>query len=429
MSVIIIMASLIALILIGVPIGVGMATLAVAIMWWAVGPDLLFIFMQRFYVGSTSFPLLAIPFFIVAGNLMNSGGMTVRIFHVAHLFVGRVRGGLGHVNVIGSMLFAGMSGSAVADAAGLGLVEVKAMRDAGYPAPYAAAITAVSSTIGPVIPPSIPFVIYGAISSVSVGALFLAGILPGILMGASMMIVIALTARAKKLPVLEERTTFREGARIVFEALPALAMPVFVVGGLLYGLVTPTEAAVVAAAYAVIMGLFVYRELDIRQLPEVLWVSGRQTVQVLFIMAAAAPFSWILVQQQIPNAVVEALLSLSSEPWVILLLVNVALLILGMFIEGIAVMVLCLPILLPAMALIGVNPIHFGVVVVLNLMIGLITPPVGLCLYTVAQVANVPPFEIVREIWPYLIGLLAVLLIITFVPSLVLWLPTLLGFA
>jgi tripartite ATP-independent transporter DctM subunit len=429
MSVLIIMASLLALILIGVPIGVGLAFLAIATMWWAVGPDLLFIFMQRFYAGSTSFPLLAIPFFIVAGNLMNTGGMTVRIFHVAHLFVGRVRGGLGHVNVIGSMLFAGMSGSAVADAAGLGLVEVKAMREAGYRPSYAAAITAASSTIGPVIPPSIPFVIYGAIANVSVGALFLAGILPGILMGISMMIVIALTARAKKLPVLHVSPSMGEAAKTVLEALPALLMPAFVVGGLLFGLVTPTEAAVVAAAYAVVMGLFVYRELDIRQLPEVLWVSGRQTVQVLFIMAAAAPFSWILVQQQIPNAVVNALLSLSSEPWIILVLVNVALLILGMFIEGIAIMVICMPMLLPAMAKIGVDPIHFGVIVVLNLMIGLITPPVGLCLYTISQVANVPLLEIVREVWPYLIGLLVVLFIITFAPAFVMWLPSLLGFA
>lgn len=428
MGVVVIMTSLVASLAVGIPIAVALGMLAILVMWWAAGPDLLIIFIQRFYTGMTSFSLLAIPFFILAGNLMNTGGMTTRIFNTALVVVGRVRGGLGHVNVVASMLFSGMSGSAVADSAGLGLVEVRAMRDAGYKPGYAAAITAASSTIGPVIPPSIPFVIYGSIANVSVGALFLAGIIPGILMGLSMMAVIALTARKKDLPVFTERPGFSESVRTIRGSLPALAMPVFVVGGLIFGWVTPTEAAVIAAFYAAFIGLFVYRELKISDLPEVLWVSGCQAVQVMFIMAAAAPFSWVLVQQQIPNAVVDGMLSLASSPWAILLMINLILLVLGMFIEGIAVMVICLPMLLPVVTHLGIDPVHFGVIVVLNLMIGLITPPVGLCLYAVAQVANVDLVSIVREIWPYLIALVVVLLLITFVPALVMWAPNLFGF-
>ncbi|MBT9386834.1 TRAP transporter large permease [Pseudooceanicola sp. CBS1P-1] len=428
MSIIVIMSSLVMLILIGLPIAVALAMLAAGTMWWAAGADLLTIFIQRFYTGMTSFSLLAIPFFILAGNLMNTGGMTHRIFHTAQVFVGRVRGGLGHVNVVGSMLFSGMSGSAVADSAGLGVVEVKAMRDAGYKPGFAAAITAASSTIGPVVPPSIPFVIYGSLANVSVGALFLAGILPGLLMGISMMVIVALTARAKGLPRITERPGLKESLRTIVQALPALAMPLFVVGGLLLGFVTPTEAAVIAAAYAAFIGIFVYKELKITDLPEVLWTSGRQAVQVLFIMAAAAPFSWVLVQQQVPNAVVETLLGLSTTPWVVLLMINAILLILGMFIEGIAVMVICMPMLLPVIMKLGVDPVHFGVIMVLNLMIGLITPPVGLCLYTVSQVAHVDLLEVVREIWIYLLGLIVVLLLITFFPGLVMWVPALFGF-
>jgi len=428
MSVVVIMSSLVLSIVAGIPIAVALGMLAVAVMWWAAGPNLLAIFIQQFYTGMTSFSLLAIPFFILAGNLMNTGGMTSRIFNTAQVFVGRVRGGLGHVNVVASMLFAGMSGSAVADAAGLGLVEVRAMRDAGYKPGFAAAITAASSTIGPVVPPSIPFVIFGSIANVSVGALFLAGIIPGLLMGFAMMAVIALTAKSKGLPKIETRPDFSESARVILGSLPALVMPIFVVGGLLLGLVTPTEAAVLAAFYAAFIGLFVYRELKLSDLPEILWVSGCQAVQVLFIMAAAAPFSWVLVQQQVPNTVVNAMLDIASEPWAILLMINVILLILGMFIEGIAVMVICMPLLLPVTAQIGIDPVHFGVIVVLNLMIGLITPPVGLCLYAVAQVAEVGLGSIIREIWPYLIALGVVLLLVTYAPALVMWAPTLFGF-
>jgi tripartite ATP-independent transporter DctM subunit len=423
-----ILLALCALILLGAPIAVALASVAIGTMWIAVGPELLVIFIQRLYAGTTSFPLLAIPFFILAGNLMNTGGMTHRIFDVAHLMIGRVRGGLGHVNVLASMLFAGMSGSAVADAAGLGVVEIKAMKEAGYTPRFAATLTAVSSTIGPIIPPSIPFVIYGSLANVSVGALFLAGIVPGVLMGAGLMAVVAVVAKRQNLPMGSARPPFPIAARIVTAALPALALPPLVLGGILGGFFTPTEAAVVSAAYAFVLGTTWYRELSLADIPDILWESVRQTAQVMFIIAAAAPFGWVLIQQQIPNAMLAAMLGISREPWIVLLIINVALLVLGMFIEGIAILIIAFPVLLPIVTAIGVDPVHFGVIIVLNLMIGLVTPPVGLCLYVVSSVSKVSMAEISAEIWPYLLALIAVLGVITYVPELSLWLPNALGY-
>jgi tripartite ATP-independent transporter DctM subunit len=423
-----ILLALCLLILGGVPIAVALGIIAIGTMWIAVGPDLLAIFIQRIYAGTTSFPLLAIPFFILAGNLMNTGGMTVRIFNVAHLLVGQIRGGLGHVNVLASMLFAGMSGSAVADAAGLGVVEIKAMREAGYSARFAATLTAVSSTIGPIIPPSIPFVIYGSLANVSVGALFLAGIVPGVLMGLALMAIVAVVAKRQDLPRGDRRPGWRKAWPVISAALPALLMPPLILGGIFTGIVTPTEAAVVAAGYAFLLGRFFYRELRLDDVLEIIWESGRQTAQVMFIIAAAAPFGWILIQQQIPNTLLAAILSLSSEPWVILLIINIVLLILGMFIEGVAILIIAFPVLLPIMLKIGVDPVHFGVIIVLNIMIGLVTPPVGLCLYVVSSVSRVPITEIASEMWPYLLALIAVLGVITYVPEITLWLPGLLGF-
>jgi tripartite ATP-independent transporter DctM subunit len=423
-----ILLSLCVVILGGVPIAVALGLIAVVTMVVSVGPDLLLIFIQRTYAGTTSFPLLAIPFFILAGNLMNVGGTTTRIFKVAQLFVGRIRGGLAHVNVIGSVIFAGMSGSAVADAAGLGVIEHKAMREAGYTSRFAATITAVSSTIGPIIPPSIPFVIYGSLANVSVGALFLAGIMPGLLMAGALMIVIAVVAERQNLPRGNALPPLRDVLRILLSAAPALALPPAILLVILTGVATPTEAAVVAAAFAFLLGWLVYRELSLSDLAEVIWDSARQTAQVMFIIAVAAPFGWVLIQQQIPNAILEAFLSLSTEPWVILLVINVVLLILGMFIEGVAVMIIAFPVLLPVMLKIGVDPVHFGVILVLNLMIGLVTPPVGLCLYVVAGIAKVSIAEITRELWPYVLALIFVLLLITYLPELVLWLPHTLGY-
>jgi C4-dicarboxylate transporter DctM subunit len=423
LTAIIIFGALIVLMVLGVPIGVALATTAAVVMYWMGGFDLTIMLAQRMYAGTTSFPLLAIPLFILAGNLMNSGGTTERIFAAAHLFVGRIRGGLAHVNVVSSMIFAGMSGSAVADAAGLAIVEIEAMKKAGYAPRFAATVSAVSATIGPIIPPSIPFVIYGSLANVSIGTMFLAGIVPGVLMGIAMMIVIALIARRKNLPVMHDRPTGGEAVRIFLDAFPAVITPVIIVGGILVGLFTPTEAAAIASLYAFALGFFFYRELRLEALPEILWQTAQQTVQVLFIIAGASAFGWILIQQEIPNAVIEGILSLSTTPWVILLLVNIILLVLGCFIEAIAVMIMAYPVFLPLMIKIGVSPEHFGVIMVLNLMIGLITPPVGLCLYAVSTVSKVPIGDLLSELWPYVVALLVVLGLITYIPDLSLFLP------
>lgn len=429
MTIIAVFSLLVGLMMVGMPIAVAMGLSAAIIMLFMGGFDLLVMFPQRLYSATTSFPLLAIPFFILAGNLMNTGGMTHRIFNFAHLFVGRVRGGLAHVNVVGSMLFSGMSGSAVADAMGLGTVEIAAMKKAGYSARYAAAITCASSTIGPIIPPSIPLVIYGSLAEVSVGALFLGGILPGILMGVGMIVAIALRARRLDLPRSEGWPPLRDAVRIAVDAVPALLTPGIIMGGILTGVFTPTEASVVAAIYALLLGMFYYRELRVEDLGEILMVTGRQTAQVMFIIAAAGAFGWVLVQQQIPNLVIDAVLSLSQRPWMVLLLVNIVLFILGMFIEGIAIMIMVFPIFVPLMAKIGVDPVHFGIVMTLNLMISLLTPPVGLCLYVVADISKVPMSELVVEMWPYLLALVAVLGFVTYVPEFTMFLPRLFGFA
>ena len=423
-----VLVSICVVILIGIPIAVALGLIAIGLMVLTGGPEMLVVFIQRTYAGTTSFPLLAIPFFVLAGNLMNVGGTTERIFEVAQLCVGRIRGGLAHVNVIGSVIFAGMSGSAIADAAGMGVIEHRAMTKAGYTGRFAATITAVSSTIGPIIPPSIPFVIYGSLANVSVGALFLAGIVPGLLMAASLMGVIMLVAKRMDLPRGDALPPLREAVSIIYRAGPALMLPPTILLVILTGIATPTEAAVVAAAYAFILGRFVYRELGWEATVDVLWDTARQTAQVMFIIALAAPFGWVLIQQQIPNAILNAFLTMSSEPWVILLIINAVLLLLGMFIEGIAIMIIAYPVLLPIILKIGVDPVHFGVILVLNIMIGLVTPPVGLCLYVVAGIAKISIAEITREIWPYVLALIGVLMLITYIPAISLWLPHLLGY-
>jgi tripartite ATP-independent transporter DctM subunit len=408
-------------ILLGFPIAGALGLIAAVIMIATSGTDLLLIFIQRTYAATTSFPLLAIPFFILAGNLMNVGGTTERIFEVAKLLVA-------YVNVIGSMIFAGMSGSAVADAAGLGVIEIRAMIKEGYKAKFAATISAVSATIGPIIPPSIPFVIYGSLANVSVGALFLAGIIPGLLMGIGLMVAIGLQAKKLNLPVSEGVKFGSEALNTFFKAIPALALPPLILIAIFSGVVTPTEAAVLATAYAFLLGQFVYRELTWKALIDTVWESGKQTAQVLFIIAMSAPFGWVLIQQQVPNQILKALMTLSAEPIMILLIINLVLLFLGMFLETIAVMIITYPILAPVIAAIGIDPIHFGVIMVVNMMIGLVTPPVGLCLFVVSGIAKVPIAEIVSELAPYLFAMIVVLGLVTYVPSFSMWLPQLFGF-
>ncbi|WP_316978898.1 TRAP transporter large permease [Shumkonia mesophila] len=416
---------LVGLVLLGVPIFAAMGLTAVGVFALAGEIAILPLMAQRMYVATTGFTLLAIPFFILAGNLMNYGGITQRVFDFARALVGHIRGGLGHVNVVASMIFSGMSGAAVADAAGLGVVEMKAMTENGYDREFSAAITAASSTIGPVIPPSIPFVVYGSMAGVSIVKLFMAGFVPGVLMGLALMIAVYFIAKKRGYPV-DPWPSLRHLWKTFMGSALALLMPVIIIGGILGGLFTPTEAAVVASLYAFVVGGVIYREFGIKDIPEIIWESVKQSVRVLFIIATADFFSWVMIHQSIPEKVILGLTTITSEPWIILLIIIFILLVLGCFMEGIAVLVITIPVFMPLIERFGIDPVQFGVVMILCSMIGLLTPPVGMSLYAVATISGVSIGRLSTEVWPYLLGIFIVTLMISFIPELSLWLPNLL---
>jgi C4-dicarboxylate transporter, DctM subunit len=424
MLVLLIFGILVLMILIGFPIAVAMGLTAVGFFLGLGEPRMIGAMAQRMYSAVSSFPLLAIPFFILAGNLMNTGGMTDRIFGFARTLVGHVRGGLAHVSVLASMLFAGVSGAALAEAMGLGLIEIKAMKDGGFDKTFAGAVVASSSTIGPVIPPSIPLVIYGALAEVSVGKLFLGGVVPGVLMGVGIMVVIYILS-VKRGYRAEARATLAQVTRSAIDGFLGLLAPGIIMGGILGGVFTPTEAAVAAVIYALVIGAIVYRELDLRRLGTILWDTVDQTVRVMFIIAAAGMFGWLLIYIRAPQQIVEGLTALTSSPAVILLIFNVILLVLGCFMEGIAIMLLTVPIFVPVLAKFGIDPVHFGVVMTLNLMIGLLTPPVGMVLYAVSTIAQLTVVRLAWELVPFMVVLSVVLILITYIPGLVTWLPNL----
>jgi C4-dicarboxylate transporter, DctM subunit len=416
---------LVSLMVLGMPIAVAMGLTAV-LGFIAIGDAaMLNIVGQRIYATTTSFPLLAIPFFILAGNLMNVGGTTQRIYEFAHVLMGHLKGGLGHVNILGSMVFSGISGSALADAMGLGTIEIKAMKEKGYSAEFSAAVSAASATIGPVIPPSIPLVIFGSMTGVSVGALFLGGVVPGVLMGVAMMVAVAVIARRRNYPS-EPRATFRQAVTSLINGFAALLTPGIILCGIIFGIFTPTEASVVACLYALFLGAAIYRELRWSDIPKILLDTAKQTAQVMWIVAAAGLFGWLLIYLRVPDALIEALTALSGNKWVVLIIINSILLVLGCFMEGIAIMLLTIPIFMPIIVKIGVDPVHFGVMMTLNLMMGLLTPPVGMVLYAMSSIAKVSITDLLRELWPFMLSIFAVLMLITFVPQLVTWLPRLL---
>jgi tripartite ATP-independent transporter DctM subunit len=379
---------------------------------------------HRMINGVDSFPLLAVPFFILAGNLMNTAGITERIFNFALALVGWMRGGLGHVNVGASVIFAGMSGAAVADAGGLGAIEIKAMRDAKYDAKFAVGITAASSTIGPIIPPSLPMVIYGVVAGASIGQLFVAGFIPGLMMAGSLMIMIAIMARRKGFG--RDQTFYWSVLWSTFQrAFLSLLTPVIIVGGILSGAFTPTEAAVAACAWALFLGLVVYRTLSLPRFLRVSFDTIETTAVVLLVVGAAAIFAWVLTSNRVPEQFAAGLLAISDRPWVLLLLINLILLAVGCFMETVAAITIMVPVLLPIAVTLGIDPVHFGVIMVLNLMLGLLTPPVGMVLYVLARVAKIPFEQCVVGTAPFLVPLVIVLLLVTFVPGITMWLPTL----
>ncbi|MBF9031095.1 TRAP transporter large permease subunit [Rhodobacterales bacterium HKCCE3408] len=418
---------IVALVIAGQSVGVSMIAGSLAYMLLA-GRDASLAaetLLQGLYNGYT---LLAIPLFILAADIMNVGSLADRLLRFCQALVGRFRGGLGHVNVVSSVIFSGMSGSAVADAVGMGKIIIGMMtQDGKYSPAYAGAITAATATVGPIIPPSIPMVLYALVADQSIGYLFAAGILPGLLMALLMALMNYAIARRRNFPT-DDVVPARELPALTFKALPALLLPVILLGGIYGGIVTPTEAAAVAAFYALVISVVLYRSVSIRQFYGALLSSSRSTAAVGILIAGALAFEYVIVREQVPNHIAEWMVGMDLGPVAFLIAVNILILVLGCVLEGGAILLIIVPILIPTARALEIDLLHFGVVVVVNAMIGLITPPYGLLLFIVSNVTGAPIGRIIREIWPFLIALIFALLLITFVPEIVLFIPRLLGY-
>lgn len=378
---------------------------------------------QRMFVQIDSFVLMAVPLFLLAGNLLSEGGFTVRILRFCKAFVGHVRGGLGYVNVLASMLFAGISGSALADVFGLGSIEIPMMVKDGYDKDFAAAVTASSSIIGPIIPPSIAFVVFGAIANVSIAALLLGGILPGILLGIALMAIVGWISKIRNYPKSEVRATWKEIFYATKESVLAIIAPIIIIGGILSGIFTPTEAAVIADVYALIIALFIYKEIKFSDLPRIFLKSAIATAACFLIISTAGIFGWMLAAEEIPIKVMIFIQSISSNPIIILLLINFLLLFIGTWMDLTATLIVLTPVLLPVAISIGMNPVHFGVMMILNLEIGHITPPMGLCLFGAATVSKLPVEKVIKALIPFIIACIFVLFLVAYIPDLVLLIP------
>ncbi len=459
--------SFLLLMLIGLPVAISMATSSLLyIVVYNVAPDI--IAAQRMIAGVESFPLLAVPFFILAGNLMNSAGVTGRIYSFAVALVGWMKGGLAQVNIIGSVIFSGMSGTALADAAGIGTIEIKAMKDHGYPVEVAVGVTAASATLGPIFPPSLPFVIYGMMANVSIGALFMAGIVPGIVMTLLMMITVAAFAYIKHWgsdTPFSLRTLFGASLEVFivmlvpvsiyvltmfgmslnlsilivlavlifcdwyfdFSAVMALMTPVILIGGMTMGWFTPTEAAVAAVLWSLFLGLVRYRTMTLKTLAKSTFDTIETTASVLFIVAAASVFAWLLTVSQAAQVLSTAILTLTDSKWIFLVLVNLLMLCVGCFLDTIAAITILVPILLPLVLQFQIDPVHFGIIMKLNLMIGLLHPPLGMVLFVLSRVAKLSVERTTMAILPWLVPLFVALIMITFIPAITLWLPQEMG--
>lgn len=418
---------LLATLLLRIPIGLGMLASGVAYLI-VKGQDVGLVAEQVLNGLYSGYVLLAVPLFIFAAGIMNSGSISDRLFDFAHILVGRMRGGLAQVDVVASVIFSGMSGSAIADAAGPGLVSIRAMTRHGYTPAFAGAIVAASATIGPIIPPSIPLVIYALVSGTSVGALFLGGVIPGLLMATALMAGVHLVAVRRGLP-RGEAVPFKEMPRRLLGGLLPLSLPVVLLGGLYSGIFTPTEAAAVAALYALLLATIVYRALDLRRFAGLLVESAKSSAAVTLIVASAFFVNYAFAAENVPASLAAWLASLDLSPLGFLLAVNVLFLVLGCFLDTSIMLLVLVPILLPTARLMGVDLVHFGVMVVVNMMIGMVTPPFGMLLFVINALAGVPLKDMIRESWVFIAVLIVSLAVITFVPQTVLWLPQALGYA
>ena len=421
------LGAILALSLFGLPIGHAMIAGSILYLMVA-GQDLAIAAEQLLNGMYTNYIILAVPLFILAAELMNIGSMTERLLRFCDALVGRFRGGLAHVNIVQSVVFAGMSGSAIADAAGTGrMMQAMMTRDGRYPAAFAAALTAVSSVIGPIIPPSIPMVLYALVSDASIGFLFLGGVIPGLLMAASQMAIVAVVAKRRNFPV-EPPTPLRQLPLITLRALPVLMMPVVLLGGIYGGATTPTEAAAVAAAYALAISTVLYRSVSFAAFYRSIAYSARTTASIGMLIAGALVFNYVVTIENIPQAVRLLLTGWNLSPAGFLLLANLLLLVLGCLLEGTTILLIIVPVLIPTAKALGLDMVHFGVVAVFNIMLGLITPPYGLLLFIMKQIAEVPLAALVRETLPFTFAMIGTLGLVTYIPSLVLWLPRLLGY-
>ena len=412
--------------IIGVPVSISIGLTCMAVLW--AENDLLSIpltlFPLKMMHGINSFPILSIPFFILAANVMNEGSVTSRIFNFAGALVGHLRGGLGHVNVLASMIFAGMSGTAVADAAGLGALEIKAMRDQGYSMSYSIGITGASSVIGPIIPPSVAMVIYGWVGDVSVGALFVGGLIPGILLGGSLMIMTWILSFRISMPI-QPRQPFIEVIRLSKQAILSLMTPIIIVGGIWTGIFTPTEAGVVASSYAIVLVLFIYRDITLKGLIKVFYNTIEFTAIVLFIISIAVLYGWLLVRLQIPLTLAELITQVSTNTTVLLIIIMFFFLIVGCFMSVIESVLIFTPVMVPMIKLLGIDPLFFGVLMVISLSVGVITPPFGNVIYVLVGITNQPFETVVKSILPFLIPIICVILFLVVFPNFVTYLPRL----
>jgi C4-dicarboxylate transporter DctM subunit len=412
------------LLALGVPIAVAMGMGAVAAV--VLATDLPVVVVgQRMMSILDSFPFLALPFFVVAGLVMERGGIAQQLIDFATIFVARITGGLAQVVIGANLAMSSASGAATADCAATATVMIPAMSRAGFSPAFAAALTAAASMLGPMIPPSVMFVIYGAMTNTSIGRLFVGGIVPGLIMGLYMIVTAYIISKRRQYPKLTPVSP-RQAVRITARAAPALMMPVIVLGGIVGGVCTPTEAGAIAAVYALFIGLFVYRHMKLADILPMFVSAATMTASVMLIVSASEPFSWILARERVPDALTAGFLALTSDPLVFLACVNVLLLLFGIFFEPVPLLILMTPVLMPLLPVYHIDPVHFGVMITLNMTLGLITPPVGMCMFIVCTIGKTTMWEFTKEIWPFLVALGLVLLVITYVPATVLFLPDLL---